>query len=147
MRTPLIPPGAEDGAMTEVALALAMGFFSILVLALVSMGAGTGDSAPFQAIRVVQSAPSASESVLPDRNDLIVIFDGKRYLDTDLNPLDPVTLAVAPERRVVLAVDPTVQLAAVMEARARIATANLVIANLDARWRAAIEAAKEAGDD
>jgi hypothetical protein len=34
MRNPITSPGAEDGAMTEVALALAMGFFSILVLTL-----------------------------------------------------------------------------------------------------------------
>ena len=40
MRNPIAQPGAQDGAMTEVALALAMGFFSILVLTLVSMGGG-----------------------------------------------------------------------------------------------------------
>ncbi len=34
--------GSQGNAMTEIALALAMGFFSILVLTMVSMGAGHG---------------------------------------------------------------------------------------------------------
>ena len=35
----------HSNAMTEVALALAMAFFSIMVLAVVSMGVGTEDAA------------------------------------------------------------------------------------------------------
>ena len=34
--------GSQGNAMTKIALALAMGFFSILVLTMVSMGAGHG---------------------------------------------------------------------------------------------------------
>jgi hypothetical protein len=147
MRHPISPHGAEDGAMTEVALALAMGFFSILVLTLVSMGGGTGDSRSYEAIHLVQTSSDRPASVLPTSDDVIVIFDGERYFDTDLNPLDPATVTVDGERRIVLAVDPSVRLADVMAARARIAVSNLVIANLDSRWRSAIEAAKEAGSD
>jgi len=145
MRNPITPPGAEDGAMTEVALALAMGFFSILVLTLVSMGGG--ESPSYQAIHLVQTSSEHSASVLPADDDVIVIFDGERYLDTDLNPLDPASVTADGERRIVLAIDPSVRLADVMAARARIAVSNLVIANLDDRWRAAIEAAKEASHD
>ena len=130
MRNPIITPGAEDGAMTEVALALAMGFFSILVLTLVSIGGGAGETPSYEAIHLVQTAPEGPTSVLPTKDDVIVIFDGARYLDTDLNPVDP---AAVP--------------ADVMAARARFAATNLVIANLDRSWRAAIEAAKEAGND
>ena len=147
MRNPIAQPGAQDGAMTEVALALAMGFFSILVLTLVSMGGGPGKSPSYEAIRLVQTAPDGPTSVLPTTDDVIIIFDGERFLDTDLKPLDPATVAAAGERRIVLAVDPSVRLADVMAARARIAVTNLVIANLDRRWRAAIEAAKAAGND
>jgi hypothetical protein len=142
----LIPiPGAEDGAMTEVALALAMGFFSILVLALVSIGGG--EIRNYEAIHLVETAPESAASMLPATDDIIVIFDGERFFDTDLTPLDPAAVASDGERRIVLAVAPTVQLDAVMSARGRFASANLVIANLDSRWRAAIEAAKAAGDD
>jgi len=147
MRNPITPPGAEDGAMTEVALALAMGFFSILVLALVSMGGGAGESPSYQAIHLVQTSSDRPTSVLPTKNDVIVIFDGARFLDTDLNPLDPAAVTADGGRRIVLAVDPSVRLADVMAARARIAVSNLVIANLDDRWRIAIEAAKEASHD
>ncbi len=145
MRNPFIPTGAEDGAMTEVALALAMGFFSILVLTLVSMGGGDGEAPSYQAIHLVQAAPEQESSVLPTNDDVILIFDGAGYLDTDLNPVDPASVTADGERRVVLAVDPSVRLADVMAARARISGSNLVIANLDDRWRTAIEAAKEAG--
>ena len=75
------------------------------------------------------------------------MLDGARYLDTDLNPVDPAAVPADGERRIVLAVDPSVRLADVMAARARFAATNLVIANLDRSWRAAIEAAKEAGND
>ena len=74
MRNPITSPGAEDGAMTEVALALAMGFFSILVLTLVSMGGGTGDSRSYEAIHLVQTSSDRPASVLPTNDDVIVIF-------------------------------------------------------------------------
>ncbi len=147
MRNSFVPHGAEDGAMTEVALALAMGFFSIMVLTLVSMGGGTGEARSYEAIHVVQTAPDRPASVLPTSDDVIVIFDGERFFDTDLNPIDPASVTATGERRIVLAVDPSVRLADVMAARSRIAAVNLVIANLDRSWRAAIEAAKEAGND
>lgn len=145
MRSPIIPLGAEDGAMTEVALALAMAFFSILVLTLVSMGGGETPS--YQAIHLVQTSSDRPASVLPADDDVIVIFDGERYFDTDLNPLDPASVTAEGGRRIVLAIDPSVRLADVMAARSRIAVSNLVIANLDDRWRTAIEAAKAASHD
>jgi hypothetical protein len=145
MRNPMISHGGEDGAMTEVALALAMGFFSIMVLTLVSMGGGSGDATSYEAIRLVQTTQDRPASVLPTGDDQIVIFDGERFFDTDLNPIDPATVSDAGERRIVLAIDPAVRLADVMAARDRISAVNLVIANLDDRWRTAIEAAKAAG--
>jgi hypothetical protein len=141
----MISHGGEDGAMTEVALALAMGFFSIMVLTLVSMGGGAGEATTYEAIWLVQSTPDRPGSVLPTSDDRIVIFDGKRFFDTDLNPIDPATVSDAGDRRIVLAIDPSVRLAEVMAARDRISAVNLVIANLDDRWRTAIEAAKAAG--
>lgn len=40
-----------ESAMTEIALALAMGFFAIMVLTMVSMGAGQPESAEKAKIR------------------------------------------------------------------------------------------------
>lgn len=145
MRNPMISHGGEDGAMTEVALALAMGFFSIMVLTLVSMGGGSSEAPSYEAIRLVQTTPDRPASVLPTGDDQIVIFDGERFFDTDLNSIDPAMVSDAGDRRIVLAIDPSVRLAEVMAARDRISAVNLVIANLDDRWRTAIEAAKAAG--
>ncbi len=147
MRNPMTPHGGEDGAMTEVALALAMGFFSIMVLTLVSMGGGAAEVRPYEAIRLVQTSPGRPATVLPASEDRIIIYDGARYFDTDLNPVDPAAVHDVGESRVVLAVDPSVRLADVMAARNRISAINLVIANLDDRWRSAIEAAKAAGNE
>lgn len=147
MRNPISTSGAQDGAMTEVALALAMGFFSIMVLTLVSMGGGRGEAPTYQAIRLVQTAPDGPATASPARDDVIVIFDGGRFLDTDLKPLDPATLAADGAHRIVLAVDPAARLADVTAARARIGGANVVVANLDAGWRAAIAKAREAAGD
>jgi len=147
MRNPILIPGAEDSAMTEVALALAMAFFSILVLTLVSIGGGAGGSRSFQAIHLAQTAPETSGTVSRTTDDVIVIFDGARFLDTDLNTVEPAKVPSASEHRIVLAVDPAVRLADVMAARSRFASSNLVITNLDSRWRAALEAARKAGHD
>ena len=131
---------AQENAMTEIALALAMGFFSLMVLTLISMGAGqTGKSAP----EVLALAPMTDQSRTADAattalgNDLIFIFDGKRFLDTELRPVDPQTVIqsmTGPARRVVLALDPSLPLKEAMAARARVNAPNLVVSSLDARW-------------
>ena len=139
---------AQENAMTEVALALAMGFFSLMVLTLISMGAGqSGRSAPdVLALAPVtdQSRPVADPS---PGNDLIFIFDGGRFLDTKLRPVDPQTVIqsmTGPARRVVLALDPSLPLKEAMAARARVNAPNLVVSSLDARWIKAL-AEKAAG--
>ncbi|MFT5487150.1 MAG: hypothetical protein ACI9JL_002651 [Paracoccaceae bacterium] len=130
---------AQENAMTEIALALAMGFFSLMVLTLISMGAGqSGKSAP----QVLTLAPTTDQSRMATAapapgNDLIFIFDGKRFLDTELRPVDPQTVIqsmTGPARRVVLALDPSLPLKEAMAARARVNAPNLVVSSLDARW-------------
>ena len=139
---------APENAMTEIALALAMGFFSLMVLTLISMGAG--QSAP-GAPAVLSLAPATSQNrsaaATPPGNDLIIIFDGKRFLDTALRPVDPETVIqsmTGPARRVVLALDPSLPLKDAMAARARVNVPDLVVSSLDERWLEALSAA--AGD-
>ena len=139
---------AQENAMTEIALALAMGFFSLMVLTLISMGVGQGDAkspavlslAPSEASPGARAAPPADT-----QKDLIIIFDGKRFLDTDLKPVDPETVIqsmTGPARRVVLALDPSAPLRDAMAARERVSSLNLVVSTLDDRWIKALEAAK-----
>ena len=61
--------GSQGHAMTEIALALAIGFFSLLVPTMVSMGAGHGGAGPAVATllkavpAVAGNAPSAPHSM------------------------------------------------------------------------------------
>ncbi len=128
--------GLQGNAMTEVALALAMGFFSILVLALVSMGAGGSGETGAQDIAgvlqpaLVQTGETSVSTTQPD--DQIVIYFEDRLLDSNLTPVR--IDALSPDRRVVLALAPSVPLEEVMKVYARIDRADLVVSTLDARW-------------
>jgi len=124
--------------MTEIALAMAMGFFSIMVLTMMSMGVGLGEK---RAIDTAILAPPAAhinanaDSVKKD--DLLVIYDGGRYLDRSLHPLDMATIARA--TRIILAVSPDIPMAAAMKARQGLGVKNLVVTTLDRRWRQALK--------
>lgn len=137
---------AQENAMTEIALALAMGFFSLMVLTLISMGAGQGNkTAPDVVALAPMADPAQSSSAeTATSNDLIIIFDGKRFLDTKMRPVDPQTVIqsmAGPARRVVLALDPSLPLKEAMAARARVNAPNLVVSSLDKRWIAALRTA------
>lgn len=141
---------AQENAMTEIALALAMGFFSLMVLTLISMGVGQGEAKSPAVLALApsdisSSGPSTRSAQSDPQKDLIIIFDGKRFLDTGLKPVDPETVIqsmTGPARRVVLALDPSVPLRDAMAARARVTAPNLVVSTLDDRWVKALEAAK-----
>lgn len=137
---------AQENAMTEIALALAMGFFSLMVLTLISMGAGqsTANSPNVMALAPPADPSQPASAAAAPGNDLIIIFDGKRFLDTKLRPIDPQTVIqsmTGPARRVVLALDPSLPLKEAMAARARVNAPNLVVSSLDERWQKALAAA------
>lgn len=128
-----------ESAMTEIALALAMGFFAIMVLTMVSMGAGHQEKAQEQAKSVTAASllPNATDTptaaateVAPD--DQIVIFFRDAFYDTDLTPVD--LGGLVPDSRVILAVPPDLPLSRAMELRGRFDRENLVVSTLDARW-------------
>ncbi len=139
---------AQESAMTEVALALAMGFFSLMVLTLISMGVGDPAAAPANArqdrpaaaLDVALSAAADSNAATSlSKNDILVVFDGTRFLDQGLQPLDPdraVQQALAQSRRIVLAVDPTLSFERTMALRDLLKTPDLVVTGLTADWRA-----------
>lgn len=141
--------------MTEIALALAMGFFSIMVLTMISMGSGSSQTAPGQPT-VLKLTPSTDpdkatvgDAASSQSDDLILIFDGDRYFDVDLKPVDPGTLLMAmpdPDRRVVLALKPSLSVEKAIAAQRLIAVPNLVISSLDERWVKALAARTERRD-
>lgn len=129
---------APEIAMTEIALALAMGFFSLMVLTLISMAAGQSATGAPDVLSLAPATspnqPAASEDITG--SDLIIIFDGKRFLDTALRPVDPQTVVqsmTGPARRIVLALDPSLPLKDAMAARARVNAPDLVVSSLDER--------------
>ncbi len=131
----------QGNAMTEVALALAMGFFSILVLALVSMGAGQPSSDQPQASAALLKPALArgdGGGTAVSADDRIVIYYKGRFLDPDLKPAD---LASLPrEGRIILAFDPAIPLEEVVGLYGRIDRPDLVVSTLDAAWLARLEA-------
>jgi len=126
------------GAMTEIALALAMAFFCILVLALVSMGqpplVGAGPM-------IDTARPGATAQELADE-DRLVIFHAGRFAGPDGAPADP---RAPDDRPVVLAIDPALPLERVLAARAAFAGATVRVTVLDAAWVAHLSARKPNG--
>jgi len=134
---------AQENAMTEIALAMAMGFFSVMVLTAMSMGVGTLNAKAISTALIADSEARSSASA--DRlseKDVLVLYDGKQLLDRNLLPIDPSTIDAA--KRVVLAMDPTLSMSDAMRARRLIAAPRLVITTLDANWRRAIREPRDA---
>ena len=72
----------SGNAMTEIALALAMGFFSIMVLTMVSMGAGSGDAAEAVAARLAPPEADAEPAAVVARteDDFVLIYHDGRLM-------------------------------------------------------------------
>jgi len=130
--------GSQGNAMTEIALALAMGFFSLLVLALVSMGAGRGleTSAAAAMLAPPAAAAPARDTTEVTPEDIVLIYFQGGFLDTELKAVVPEGFDGA--RRIVLACAPDVPLAEAMAARARVGGENLVVSTLDEAWLGAL---------
>ena len=127
--------------MTEIALAMAMGFFSVMVLTMMSMGVGVGSVAG-KAVAGVVLAPAATggddASAVPLKDDdFLVIYDGRRFFGRDLAPVEPSRLDT--RRRIILALDPALSLSQAMQARQRFDTRRLVVTTLNADWRRALK--------
>ena len=128
----------SENAMTEIALALAMGFFSLMVLTLISFGSPEGSTAASQAVSVAPPTNGEAAGVIePKSDDLIVILHQNVFLDVQKAPLS-VESIVAHPGRVTLAIDPNTSLESVMAARGRLAHPNLVITQLDNAWVSAL---------
>ncbi len=151
---------AQENAMTEIALALAMGFFSIMVLTMIFMGAGKQRADSVQSPRspalltIAPSTPStgahAANRAPEKTDDFFVIFYRGRYLDAALRPVDARTVAgrlKSPDQRVVLAMDPGLSVREAMEARNGFDLPNLTVAGLDKGWLRALADGRDTADE
>ncbi len=131
-------------AMTEIALALAMAFFAIMVLTMVSMGApatkATETAGTPVKLTLAPPAPNRkSAEDTPAGKDEIVVFWQGRFYDQDLK-----SLSISAQRytgRVILALSPALSMADALEARAQVKAANIVVSTLDERWLQTIDQA------
>ena len=129
---------SQNNAMVEIALALAMGFFSIMVLTMVSMGGGVAKetvSAPYVGITMLPSSPPA-DGKSTTKDALLIHYEG-RFLDSALTPVDPT--AMKPDAPLVLAVAPGLAFAAVMRAREQATAYDITVTTLDERWLAILK--------
>lgn len=136
----------QENAMTEIALAMAMGFFSVMVLTAMSMGvsAPTAKSQSIISAVLADSGPAPAHGKVDKltKKDVLVVFDGSRFFGRDLKPINVATIDGS--KRVVLAVTPDLSMAQAIEARRKIAATQLVITTLDGPWRRALEEKKNA---
>ena len=143
-----------QSAMTEVALALAMAFFAIMVLAMISMGSSLKVNKEQEAsidlpdiqlsLQALQSnqknnQPNPSKETIktvgPD--DLLVVFYQGQWFDRTLAPLNLATLSGG--KPVILALDPDLPLNEAITARSQLAHSNITIAPLDRKWLTTLE--------
>ena len=132
----------QGNAMAEIALALAMAFFSIMVLTMVSMGAGPGEAAaPVEVSRnglaVRPSTPTSEKGSeltreKPVSDGFIIIYHRGHFRDAELRAIEPAE--AAKERKIILAVDPSLSMTEAMAARGQVPHRDVIVTTLDDRW-------------
>ena len=112
--------------LAEVGLALSMAFFSLMILMLVAVV----NSAPTsQQIKIGNDGTSPTN----EKMDLFIYSDGQLY-DRDLTRL--AVAALPTDQQILLAVDPQLELSAVLEIVGKVGHENLQITKLDSAWQA-----------
>ena len=122
--------GDEGGnPLAEIGLALSMAFFSLMILMLVAVV----NSAPTnQKIKMGNDGTSPTS----EKMDLFIYSGGQLY---DKNLTQLAVAALPANQKILLAVDPQLELAAVLEIVGKVGHANLQITKLDAAWQARLK--------
>ena len=120
-------------AMTEIALALAMAFFSIMVLTMISMQTSLQPKQPTLGVVLTTAAGENSHAVItPDNEDRILIYYQGRFFDRELKPTEP--KASKSGGRVILALSPETSVKEALNVRSQVKTSNLIVSTLGERW-------------
>lgn len=126
----------DNQAMTEVALGLAMAFFALMILAMVSMSVKSEAKESAEAIAAQVKAPESTKekkvATEVTQEDFLIVFHQGQYFDSKLNQLALNQLPKA--SRYVLALDPNLSFDEVMKARTEISAPNLIITQLNESW-------------
>ena len=137
--------GTQENAMTEIALAMAMGFFSIMVLTMISMGVplqkNHGSKAKIPIFTLIQSKIETSQSTKLRSEDMLLVFDGNSYLDKTLRQVDPKTIPNS--RRIILGLSPGQSLESALSAQRPLYGKQVVLTTLNPDWKLALNRHKQ----
>ena len=112
--------------LAEVGLALSMAFFSLMVLMLVAVM----NTAPTnQQIKMGNSGTNLTTEKMG-----LFVYSGGQLYDQDLTRLN--VAALPADQKILLAVDPQLELSAILEIVGKVGHQNLQITQLDAAWQA-----------
>lgn len=115
--------------LAEVGLALSMAFFSLMVLMLVAVM----NTAPTnQQIKMGNSGTNLTTEKMG-----LFVYSGGQLYDQDLTRLN--VAALPADQKILLAVDPQLELSAVLEIVGKVGHQNLQITKLDAAWQARLK--------
>ena len=115
--------------LAEIGLALSMAFFSLMILMLVAV---LNSPPTNQQIKMGNDGASPTS----EKMDLFVYSGGQLY-DKDLTRLN--VSALPADQKILLAVDPQLELSAVLEIVGKVGHQNLQITKLDAAWQARLK--------
>ena len=115
--------------LAEVGLALSMAFFSLMILMLVAV---LNSPPTNQQIKMGNDGTSPTS----EKMDLFVYSGGQLY-DKDLTQLN--VSALPADQKILLAVDPQLELSAVLEIVGKVGHQNLQITKLDVAWQARLK--------
>jgi len=132
----------DNQAMVEVALGLAMAFFALMILSIVSMSVQPAQAKNHQVVAVTVEATLKAEAdneastVIGDQDRVIIFYQGQ-FLGVDLKPLSLGSLPKA--ARYLLAVSSDMLFDEVLTVRKKIPSSNVIITELDAAWLQRLE--------
>jgi hypothetical protein len=133
----------QTKAMVEVALALAMGFFSIMVLAMVSMSTGTATkdtlsnfTSPVKVEKQNNPASKSDQGVINSteiKKTNLIIWFGNQFLDSNLKRINPNSWMIN-RQEAILAVTPDTNLKHLLDIKERLGSENIKITSLNQEW-------------
>ena len=132
----------NDGAnpLAEVALALAMAFFSLMILMLFAMVNAPQADGTEAAAATVEMSTNAKAKATDDAERQLVVFTEDGVFDSTLTPLDPA--GIDTQRPVVLAVSDRMPISSITGFQRQSPALTLEIAELTPEWQARLAASQ-----
>lgn len=121
----------SDGSnpLAEVALALSMAFFSLMILMLFSVTQKSNTASVSQAVEIQNSQQPLADK--PSDTTLVIYHNG-RFLDEELRVISPTSLTEEP---VLLALDAEANLQDILVVTEQLSGKNLQVTTLTEEWK------------